>query len=99
MRKLYAKDKLLVLLVRTDNGMWVWDAATSYISDVVLTNDKDQHGLAAHNPLRNKICHCEQTNYGTREHSLKAILAIDIVMRLGCAAQCSMDDDVRESDE
>lgn len=46
--------------------------------------------IAAHNPLRNKICHGVQTNYGTEEHSLKAILAINLITRLGCAAQQGM---------
>ena len=38
--------------------------------------------IGAHNPLRNKICHGLQTNYGTLEHSPKAMLAVDIVIRL-----------------
>lgn len=86
-----SKDLVLVLLVRTENGYYFWNAATSYVVDVVLTNVKDFEGKAAHNPLRNKICHGQQTNYGTKEHSLKAILAMDLVMRLGCAARLALD--------
>lgn len=59
--------------------------------DVVLINAKDFDGKAAHNPLSNKICHGQQTNYGTKEHSIKAILATDIVIRLGCAAKLALD--------
>lgn len=86
-----SKDFVLVLLVRTKNGYYFWNAATSYVVDVVLTNVKDFEGKAAHNPLRNKICHGQQTNYGTKEHSLKAILAMDLVIRLGCAARLALD--------
>ena len=49
---------------------------------VILTNAMTDD-LAAHNLLRNKICHGAQTEYGTVEHSLKAILVTDIVIRFG----------------
>ncbi len=34
-------------------------------------------------PCRNKICHGIQLNFGTREHALKSILTIDMMIRLG----------------
>lgn len=59
--------------------------AIGYIVGVTLTNDMDDE-LAAHNPLRNKICHGVQTEYGSLEYSLKAILVTDIVIRCVAAA-------------
>ena len=58
--------------------------AVDYIVDVVLTGKMDDE-LAARNPLRNKICHGDQTEYDTKEHSLKVILVTDIMIRLGSA--------------
>lgn len=77
-----AKDKVVVLILRSEGGYFVWQAAGGYIVDVVLTNRMDED-IALHNPLRNKICHGIQTNYGTWEHALKAILVTDILIRLG----------------
>lgn len=88
------KDLVLVLLVRTENGHYLWEAAVAYIVDIVLTNRSDFEKMAAHNPLRNKICHGLQTNYGTKEYSLKAILATDIVIRLGSAGEIILEDEV-----
>ena len=34
-------------------------------------------------PCRNKICHGIQLNFRTREHALKSILTIDIMIPLG----------------
>lgn len=81
-----AKDRLLMLLMSSDGAGRIWEAAVSYVLDVVLSNSVDED-LMAHNPLRNKICHGAQTDYGTREHALKAILVTDIVMELGRLSQ------------
>ena len=64
-----------------------WDAACKYIADTMLTSEKDWELLADDNPLRNKICHGLQTNYGTEVHSLKAILAVDLLLRLGAIVE------------
>ncbi len=81
-----AKDIVLIALLRAeDGGQLAWRNAVSYLIQIVLANNMDEE-IAAHNPLRNKICHGAQTNYDTKEHSLKAILATDLVIRLGCAA-------------
>lgn len=79
-----AKDKVLVMVVLSENGWYTFEHAAEYIVGVTFTNAMDAH-LAAHNPLRNKICHGQQTEYGTQEHSLKAILVTDIVIRYGTA--------------
>ena len=77
-----AKDKIVVLILRSEGGYFVWQAAGGYIVDVVLTNRMDED-IALHNPLRNKICHGIQTYYGTWEHAVKSILVTDILIRLG----------------
>lgn len=79
-----AKDKVLVMVVLSENGWYTFQHAAEYIVGVTFTNAMDAD-LAAHNPLRNKICHGQQTEYGTQEHSLKAILVTDIVIRYGTA--------------
>lgn len=72
---------LLDLLRLTGEGKsFYWTRFTSYLIKTVETNNKD--GLEEHNPLRNKICHGDQTNYNTWEHSVKAILSFDMVVHL-----------------
>lgn len=78
------KDKVLVMVVLSENGWYTFEHAAEYIVGVTFANAMDVD-LAAHNPLRNKICHGQQTEYGTQEHSLKAILVTDIVIRYGAA--------------
>lgn len=88
----YAKDKIVLMLMQVDSGIFVWDSACSYLIKIVLSNGEDD-GLLEHHPLRNKICHGSQTNYGTIEHSLKAILAVDLAIRLGrVMANCKPDE-------
>ena len=84
LRRLSARDRVLLMMMLADDGMYAIRCAVDYIVDVVLTGKMDD-GLAARNPLRNKICHGDQTEYGTKEHSLKAILVTDIMIRLGSA--------------
>ena len=78
------KDLVLILVLLSENGWYAFQHASGYIADVTLTNTMDED-LAAHNPLRNKICHGVQTEFGTQEHSLKAILVTDLVIRFGAA--------------
>ena len=78
------RDKVLIIVLLSENGWYTFQHAADYIINVTLTSKMDTD-LAAHNPLRNKICHGEQTEYGTLEHSLKAILVTDIVIRFGAA--------------
>lgn len=87
-RSLNIKDQVLLLLLQADSGWYTWEKAVSYIVNIVLGNKYDE-GIAAHNPMRNKICHGSQTNYGTWEHSAKAILATDMLLRLGSVAVVS----------
>lgn len=78
------RDKVLILVLLSENGWYTFQHAADYIINVTLTSKMDAD-LAVHNPLRNKICHGEQTEYETMEHSLKAILVTDIVIRFGAA--------------
>ena len=79
-----AKDKVLIMLLLSESGWYTFQHAVDYIVSVVLTNRMDAD-IAEHNPLRNKICHGDQTEYGTKEQSLKAILVTDIMIRFGAA--------------
>lgn len=78
------KDKVLLMLITSENGWLTFDSAINYLIDITLINSMD-NALAAHNPLRNQICHGKQTEFGTMEHSLKAILVTDLIIRYGGA--------------
>jgi hypothetical protein len=66
-----------------DKGHVTYDLIIDYIKDTILTSTGKYEDIAEHNPLRNKICHGQQTNYGTMEHALKSILCVDLVVKLG----------------
>lgn len=78
------KDKVLMILISSESGWLALDKAVDYLVKVTLANRMNSD-LAAHNPLRNKICHGEQTEFGTLEHSLKSILVTDLMIRYGSA--------------
>lgn len=78
------KDKVLMILITSESGWMVFDKAIEYLVKITLTNGMNAD-IAAHNPLRNKICHGEQTEFGTLEHSLKPILVTDLIIRYGGA--------------
>ena len=80
-KKGYAKDQLAAITYGVDNAIYYWEASAKYIANVALAN-KPNEALCTSNPLRNKICHGSQVNYGTVTHSLKAILVVDLLIRL-----------------
>ena len=80
-KKGYAKDQLAAITYGVDSAIYYWEASAKYITNVTLAN-KPNEALYASNPLRNKICHGSQVNYGTAIHSLKAILVVDLLIRL-----------------
>ena len=80
-KKGYAKDQLAAITYGVDSAIYYWEASAKYITNVTLAN-KPNEALYASNPLRNKICHGSQVNYGTVIHSLKAILVVDLLIRL-----------------
>ena len=75
------KGRLLQSLMLTESGMLLWDAMGDYIKNVTLYSGKDYSHIE-NQPLRNKIGHGDQLNFGTKEHSLKAILTIDMMIQL-----------------
>ena len=78
------KDKVLMMLITSESGWMAFDKAIEYLVKVTLANCMNSD-IAAHNPLRNKICHGVQTEFGTLEHSLKSILVTDLIIRYGGA--------------
>ena len=75
------RTQILRLMAMTENGFFYWNAVSKYIRNIVLAT-KDDELLMEHNPMRNKIFHGIQSNYGTEEHSLKAILSVDLLVQL-----------------
>ena len=75
------KGRLLQSLMLTESGVLLWNAMGDYIKNVTLYSGKDYSHIE-NQPLRNKIGHGDQLNFGTKEHSLKAILTIDMMIQL-----------------
>ncbi|KJS13645.1 MAG: hypothetical protein VR67_03315 [Peptococcaceae bacterium BRH_c8a] len=75
------KGKFIQLSAIPESGALLWEAVTEYLQNEILCSSESKKRWM-HQPLRNKICHGEQLNFGTKEHSLKAILCIDILMNL-----------------
>ncbi|MCD7892356.1 MAG: hypothetical protein LUG60_01520 [Erysipelotrichaceae bacterium] len=74
------KRKLALIVNDIDMGYFRWQNALYYIFKDVYTSKNKNYD--PNQPCRNMICHGIQTNYGTKEHALKAILCIDIVIWL-----------------
>ena len=75
------KGRLLQMTVMTESGMMLWNAMAKYLQSEILCSSESKKRWATQ-PLRNKICHGDQLNFGTKEHSLKAILTIDMLIQL-----------------
>ena len=75
------KGRLFQTLMFTESGMLLWNAMADYLRDVCLYSGKD-YSTIGNQPLRNKICHGDQLDFGTKEHSLKAVLTIDMLVQL-----------------
>lgn len=58
-----------------------WIISLEYIYNIILTSE-DSMNQSSH-LCRNKICHGIQSNFGTREHVLRSILTINMLIRLG----------------
>ena len=77
------KHMLIQLVAVPETGTFYWKAVNDYICRVVyLSKDEECAKYQNHNPLRNKICHGYQTNFGTEEISLKAIMTMDLILNL-----------------
>lgn len=75
------KGKLMQMVVMTESGQLLWDAMASYLKEEILCSSDSKKRWATQ-PLRNKICHGDQLNFGSKEHSLKSILSIDMLIQL-----------------
>lgn len=73
--------QLLWFISDAEEEIIYWIKSIEYIYNIILTS-KDSMNQSNH-PCRNKICHGIQLNFGTKEHALKSILTIDILIRLG----------------
>lgn len=78
------KGRLFQTVFFTESGMLLWEAMVEYLRDEILSSSPETM-VVSDQPLRNKICHGGQLNFGTEEHSLKAILTIDMLMQLAMA--------------
>ena len=75
------KGRLLQSLMLTESSVLLWDAMGNYIKNITLYSGKDYSHIE-NQPLRNKIAHGDQVDFGTQEHSLKAILTVDMLIQL-----------------
>lgn len=98
---LNTKDLMVLLVMQVDTGSYIWSLACSYVVETVFANSKPTDEPNDCHPRRNKICHGAQTDFGTLEHSLKAILAVDIIIRLGrvIKACCDETEDAQTSEQ
>lgn len=75
------KGKMFQFIISTESSFEIWIEILEYIRTKVLSSSENIK-IQNEYPLRNKICHGEQSNYGTKKHSLKSILTIDILFEL-----------------
>ena len=81
-KKRTEKWNLVSMTTLTNSGYLVWNAIAEYLANDILVSGSVTDYQLQTQPLRNKICHGEQLNYNTEEHSIKAILTIDILLQL-----------------
>jgi len=75
------RTQLLWFISDAEEGLMHWIISLEYIYNIILTSE-DSMNQSSH-PCRNKICHGIQSNFGTREHVLRSILTINMLIRLG----------------
>ena len=75
------KGKLLQMVAMTESGQLLWDSMALYLKEEILCSSDSKQRWETQ-PLRNKICHGDQLNFGTREHSIKSILVVDMLIQL-----------------
>ena len=74
------RTQLLWFMTDAEERIVYWIKTIEYIYNIVLTSEDSMN--QSNHPCRNKICHGIQLNFGTKEHALKSILAIDMMIRL-----------------
>lgn len=75
------RTQLLWFISDAEEGIIYWIKSVEYIYNIVLTSDDNMN--QSNHPCRNKICHGIQLNFGTKEHALKSILTIHILICIG----------------
>jgi len=75
------KGKLIQMVAMTESGQLLWDSMALYLKEEILSSSDSKQRWETQ-PLRNKICHGDQLNFGTREHSIKSILVVDMLIQL-----------------
>lgn len=75
------KGKMLQAISIVEGRIFEWSSFADYLMDEILCSS-DSKQKWNEQPLRNKICHGNQLNFGTQEHSLKAILTVDMLINL-----------------
>ena len=72
------KNQLIALCCSDYEFCIVWEIMIRYMINVIYISGKN--GFDDSQPCRNKICHGEQLNFNTKEHALKCILILDLVI-------------------
>lgn len=80
MREIDEKTQLLWFITDAEDGILYWIKAIEYIYNTILASKESMN--ESNYPCRNKVCHGIQMNFGTKEHALKSILTIDMMIRL-----------------
>lgn len=88
-KKSSEKNQLLWFVSDAQESFVYWIYAINYIYSIVLTSENKMSN--SNHPCRNKICHGDQVNYGTKEHALKAMLTIDMMIQLAESLKCVND--------
>ncbi|SEW20043.1 hypothetical protein [[Clostridium] fimetarium] len=84
------KGKLHQVAFIPDTGNLLWEAITEYFRKIILSSTESKE-IWNHQPIRNKICHGDQLNFGTKEHALKSILGINLLIQLGEAVEYTIE--------
>lgn len=85
------KRRLFQKLNYIQNHIGSWDRSLRYVKDFVLKSPQEDINTLS-GPHRNKICHGEQTNFGTQEHALKAIFIADALIQFSNEVYSSTQD-------
>lgn len=75
------KKQMLYIATVMERGLLLRREILSYIYSTILSSDPD--AIELNQPCRNKICHGLKNDYGNIEIAIKAIIAIDLVYRMG----------------
>lgn len=75
------KGKIFQAVMFTESGHLVWNNMVDYLKNISFSSSDS----VLHNeiqPMRHKVAHGKQLNFGTKEHSIKAILVVDMLIQL-----------------